>query len=105
MSEREQIRVGKRTISISNRAKILFPSDGITKGELIDYYIGVAPRMVPLVRDRPLTMERFPDGTEGERIMQKNAGKYFPEWIPRYEARKRDGSVTHVLAIDACWAR
>lgn len=98
---KEEIRVGRRTFAITNRNKVLFPEDGITKGELIEYYIAVAPRMVPLVRDRPLTMERYPDGIKGERIMQKNAGKYFPEWIPRFEASKKDGSVTHVLANDA----
>lgn len=100
-SPKEELRVGRRTISVTNRDKVLFPDDGITKGQLIDYYAAVAPKMVPLVRDRPLTMERFPDGIKGERIMQKNIGKYFPDWIPRYEAPKRDGSVIHVLANEA----
>jgi bifunctional non-homologous end joining protein LigD len=80
---------------------VLFPEDGITKGELIEYYSAIAPRMVPLVRDRPVTMERYPDGIGGERIMQKNIAKYFPDWIPRVDVRKKDGSVTHVLANDA----
>jgi bifunctional non-homologous end joining protein LigD len=98
---KEEFRVGRRVVAISNRNKVLFPEDEITKGELIEYYAAIAPRMVPLVRDRPLTMERYPDGIDGERIMQKNIAKYFPDWIPRVDVRKKDGSVTHVLANDA----
>lgn len=98
---KEEIRVGRRVVAISNRNKVLFPDDGITKGELIEYYAAIAPRLVPLVRDRPLTMERYPDGIDGERIMQKNIAKYFPDWIPRVDVPKKDGSVTHVLANDA----
>jgi bifunctional non-homologous end joining protein LigD len=99
--EKDQIRVGRRTVKISNRDKVLFPEDGITKGDLVEYYVAIAPRMVPLVRDRPLTMERYPDGITSERIFQKNIAKYFPDWVPRAEVPKKGGSVTHVLANDA----
>ncbi|MFY9587133.1 MAG: non-homologous end-joining DNA ligase [Actinomycetota bacterium] len=97
----EEIRVGNRRVAISRRDKVLFPDDGITKGDLVEFYAGIAPKMVPYTRDRPLTLERYPDGLRGERIFQKNASKYFPEWIPRGEVRKKDGAVTHVLANDA----
>lgn len=97
----EEIKVGNRRIAISRRDKVLFPDDGVTKGDLIEFYAAVAPKMVPYTRDRPLTLERYPDGLKGERIFQKNASKYFPDWIPRGEVRKKDGAVTHVLANDA----
>ncbi|MGH2728701.1 MAG: non-homologous end-joining DNA ligase [Actinomycetota bacterium] len=97
----DAIRVGRRSIPISNRNKVLFPDDGITKGDLIEYYVAIAPRMLPHVRNRPLTLERYPDGLAGERIMQKNASKYFPDWIPRAELPKKDGVVMHVVANDA----
>lgn len=97
----DEIRVGRRTVPISNRSKVLFPEDGITKGELVEYYAAIAALMVPHVRNRPLTMERYPDGITGHRIMQKNAPDYFPDWIPRARVGKRDGTVTHVLANDA----
>jgi bifunctional non-homologous end joining protein LigD len=100
-SATDEIRVGKRVVSISRRDKVLFPDDGITKGDLVEYYAGIAPKMVPYTRDRPLTLERYPDGLGRERIFQKNASKYFPDWIPRGEVRKKDGAVTHVLANDA----
>jgi bifunctional non-homologous end joining protein LigD len=97
---KDEIRAGRRTVKISNRDKVLFPEDGITKGDLVEYYVAIAPRMVPLVKDRPLTMERYPDGISSERIFQKNISKYFPDWIPRAEVPKKGGSVTHVLAND-----
>jgi bifunctional non-homologous end joining protein LigD len=97
----DAIRAGRRTVPVSNRNKVLFPSDGITKGDLIEYYAAIAPVMAPHVRDRPATLERYPDGTAGERIFQKNIAKYFPEWIPRAEVPKKGGTVTHVLANDA----
>jgi bifunctional non-homologous end joining protein LigD len=96
----DSVRAGKRNVTVTNRAKVLFPESGITKGDLIEYYVAVAPKMLPFVRERPLTMERFPDGIDGERIMQKNASKYFPDWIPRATVPKKAGSVQHVVAND-----
>ena len=101
MPPKESIRVGRRTIEISNRDKVLFPDDGITKGELIEYYRRIAPRVLPHLRDRPLTMERFPNGIEGERVFQKEAPKYFPEWIPRVRVPKEKGTVSHPMCQDA----
>jgi len=97
----EQVRVGRRVVPVSNRNKVLFPDDGVTKGDLIDYYVAIAPKMVPHVRNRPLTMERFPDGLAAQRIFQKNISAYFPSWIPRASVGKKKGTVTHVLANDA----
>jgi bifunctional non-homologous end joining protein LigD len=100
MKGAETIRVGKRTIPISNRDKVLFPQDGTTKGDLIDYYVAIAPMMLPYTRARPLTLERYPDGIDRGRVFQKNISKYFPDWIPRETVGKKGGAVTHVLAND-----
>src|SRR5438034_1403470 len=100
MKKTEPLRVGKRTIQVSNRDKVLFPQDGITKGDLIDYYIAIAPAMLPYTRARPLTLERYPDGIGSERVFQKNMPKYFPDWVARATVGKKGGSVTHVLAND-----
>jgi bifunctional non-homologous end joining protein LigD len=97
----DSIRVGRRTVPVSNRDKMLFPEDGISKGRLIDYYAAIAPAMVPHLRGRPLTMERFPEGLNGQRFFQKNASRYFPEWITRASMPKKDGSVDYVVANDA----
>ena len=98
MAEKETVRFGRRTFSLTNRDKVLFPEDGITKGDLIEYYAAIAPKMLPHVKDHPLTMERFPDGITGEGIMHKNIPKYFPDWVARSEQPKKGGTVTYVLA-------
>lgn len=101
MEAKETMRVGKRTFNVTNRDKVLFPEDGITKGDLIEYYAAIAPKMLPHVRNHPLTMQRFPDGIQAEGIMHKNIPKYFPDWVARSEQPKKGGTVTYVLANDA----
>jgi bifunctional non-homologous end joining protein LigD len=95
-----EIDAAGRTITISRADKLLF-ADGVTKADLARYYDSVAPVLLPHIADRPLTLERFPDGIDGERIMQKQAGKYFPAWIPRVVVPKKGGSVEHVRVADA----
>lgn len=80
---------------ISHPEKVLFPGDGITKGELAGYYEAIAPHMVPLVRARPVTMERFPSGIGEKGFMQKNVSRGFPEWLRRVEVPKKDGGVVN----------
>src|SRR5680860_1518667 len=75
------LKVGRRTIETSNEHKVLFPGDEVTKGELIAYYHQVASVMVPHLKGRPLTIQRFPDGIAKNGFYQKDASKYLPEWI------------------------
>ncbi|HEX6699959.1 MAG TPA: DNA ligase D [Gaiellaceae bacterium] len=72
-----------RSLKLSNLDKVFFPKEGITKGDLIEYYRAVAPVLVPHLRDRPFTMIRYPDGIEAEHFFQKDAPSHMPEWIPR----------------------
>ncbi len=74
--------VGGRELSFSNLDKVLWPQDGYTKGDLIAYYAGVARWLIPHLRDRPLTLERYPDGIEGQSFFEKQAPRYKPSWIP-----------------------
>jgi bifunctional non-homologous end joining protein LigD len=102
VSRTERIRVGRRTIEVTSPGKVLFPEDGITKAEVVDYYRRIARWILPHLRDRPVTMERFPDGIDGERIVQKAASDYFPDWIPRVKLPKRGGgSLEQPLCTDA----
>ena len=71
-------------IKLSNLDKVLFP-DGITKGQVIDYYEQVAPTMLPHIKDRPLNMERFPDGIQKKGFYHKEAPEYFPKYIDLVE--------------------
>ncbi|MBJ3811728.1 non-homologous end-joining DNA ligase [Streptomyces flavofungini] len=80
--------------------KKLFPQDGITKADLAEYYRRVAPRMLPELRDRPLMLERMPDGIDGDRFYQKEISDYFPDWIHRTTVPKEGGEVTHVVCDD-----
>jgi bifunctional non-homologous end joining protein LigD len=88
---------GRIAVELSNTAKVLFPDDGITKGDLVAYYQAVAGEMLPLLRDRPVAMTRFPDGITRSGIMQKNVPAYFPDWITRARIRKEDGSLRQVI--------
>lgn len=87
-------------VEIENRSKIFFPGCGITKGDLVDYYRRVAPAMLPHIRNRPVTMERFPDGIGREGFFQKEIPDYFPAWIERVTVPKKGGSITHPLCND-----
>jgi bifunctional non-homologous end joining protein LigD len=85
---------------ITHPEKVLFPDDGITKGELASYYEAIAPIMVPHIRARPVTMERYPAGIGEPGFMQKNVSKGFPEWLERAEVPKKGGTVRHPLVCD-----
>jgi len=92
-----EIAAGGITVPLSHPDKVLFPDDGITKEDLARYYADVADRMLPWLRDRPITMVRYPDGLGGQRFFQKNAPSYFPDWIHRAEVGKEGGQVEHVV--------
>jgi bifunctional non-homologous end joining protein LigD len=85
---------------ITHPEKVLFPDDGITKGELASYYEAVAAAMVPHIRARPVTMERYPAGIKAEGFFQKDVSKGFPEWLERVEVPKKGGTVHHPLIGD-----
>ncbi len=78
----------------------MFPDDGITKGDLAAYYEAVAPVMVPHVRGRPVTMERFHRGIGEPGFFQKNVTKGFPAWLERVAVPKKDGVVHHPIVTD-----
>jgi bifunctional non-homologous end joining protein LigD len=86
---------------ITHPDKVLFPDDGITKGELAAYYESVAPVMLPHLRGRPVTLERYPAGIGREGFWQKDVSRGFPEWLERVEVPKKGGAVRHPLANDA----
>lgn len=100
-SESSSQTINGHTFELTRPDKVLFPADEITKADLVDYYRRVADVMVPHLRGRPLMLQRFPDGIDGEDIVQKEAPSYFPEWVRRAEMAKQRGSVRHVVCDDA----
>ena len=101
MAARHAVEVDGRVIEIPRPEKVLFPNDGITKAELADYYLRVAPVMVPHLRGRPLMLQRFPDGIGAKGFYQKEASQHFPEWVRRVEVPKAGGTVRHPVCDDA----
>ncbi|MGH9969874.1 MAG: non-homologous end-joining DNA ligase [Pyrinomonadaceae bacterium] len=85
---------------ITHPEKVLFPGEGITKGELASYYEEIAPVMLPHIRRRPITMERFHLGIGHPGFFQKDVSKGFPEWLRRVEVPKQGGTVHHPIAND-----
>ena len=71
---------------------MLFPESGFTKGQLIDYYVRIAPVMLPHLRERPLTMKRFPDGVEGKSFFEKHMPSHAPDWVATVTVPSSDGT-------------
>ena len=86
---------------ITHPEKVLFPDDGITKGDLAASYEAVAPVLLPHIKNRPVTMERDPAGIDKKGFRQKDVSKGFHEWLQRVEVPKKDGVVRHALVTDA----
>jgi bifunctional non-homologous end joining protein LigD len=81
MSQKAQLDVEGKKLAVSNLNKVLYPKAGFTKGQVIDYYIRIAPALLPHLKDRPLTMKRYPNGVEGEFFYEKNCPSHRPKWV------------------------
>ena len=102
--ERVTTRVGSRTLSLSNLDKVLWPRDRYTKGDLIAYYEAVASYVVPHLQGRPLTLQRYPNGIEGETFFEKHVPRGLPDWVDRVTVPTPGGSrgqTTFVVCNDA----
>jgi bifunctional non-homologous end joining protein LigD len=81
MPDKAQLIVGGKKLAVSNLDKVLYPKVGFTKGQVIDYYVRIAPVLLPHLRDRPLTMKRYPNGVDGEFFYEKNCPSHRPKWV------------------------
>jgi bifunctional non-homologous end joining protein LigD len=77
----------EKTVKLTSPDRVLYPEDGITKGDLFEYYKQVGETIVPHLQDRPFTMKRYPHGITGETFFQKQAPKHLPSWIPTRQFR------------------
>lgn len=89
-------------IRLTNLDKLLFPQAGLSKGDVIDFYRAIAPRLLPHLWDRPITVERLPDGLAegGPRFWQKNTPDYYPDWIPRIELPTEKGQPVRYALVN-----
>jgi bifunctional non-homologous end joining protein LigD len=90
--------ISGRKIEVKNLEKVFFPDAKITKGNVVDYYARFADRMQPVLKERALTLRRFPDGIAGDGFFQKAAADYFPDWIKTVVLDKEDGTIEQVVA-------
>jgi bifunctional non-homologous end joining protein LigD len=87
-------------VKLSHLDKVMFPEEGLTKGDLIEHYRAVADRMLPQLRDRPLAAARYPDGLEGGSFFQQNAPAHTPSWVRTVTVRKEEGEISHIVCQD-----
>lgn len=93
------MKIGKYNIDISNKEKIMFPDSGITKGDLLDYYVEISDLILPHIKQRPLTLRRYPDGLRKKGFFQKEKPGYFTSWIHSAKLeRKEGGKIEMILA-------
>ncbi len=81
MPQKAELIIEDRKIQVSNLDKVLYPKAGFAKGQVIDYYIRIGPVLLPHLRDRPLTMKRYPDGVDGQFFYEKNCPSHRPKWV------------------------
>ena len=88
-----ELTVGRRRVRVTHPERVLFPGDGVTKGDLAEYYAAIGDAIVPHLRDRPFTLKRYPYGIRGQPYFAKQAPKGKPPWIPtrRFRTWPREG--------------
>jgi bifunctional non-homologous end joining protein LigD len=80
-ARRVSVDVEGHELSLSNLDKVMYPETGFTKGQVIDYYTRIAPAVLPHLRDRPLTLKRYPNGVEGGHFYEKQCPSHAPDWV------------------------
>jgi bifunctional non-homologous end joining protein LigD len=97
----ELLRIGRRQVRITHPDRVVFPSVGLTKLDLVRHYERVAALMLPYVHDRALALQAYPGGVDEPGYFMKAVPRYFPDWVKRATVPKKGGTITHVLAQDA----
>jgi bifunctional non-homologous end joining protein LigD len=97
---RVEVEVEGRTLSLSNLDKVMYPIAGFTKGQVIEYYTRVAPVLLPHLRDRPLTLKRYPNGVGGSYFYEKQCPEHRPEWVETAQVRMESKDINFCLCND-----
>ncbi|TLD72526.1 ATP-dependent DNA ligase [Phragmitibacter flavus] len=99
-ARKSTIEVENRTLEVSNLDKIYYPKTKFTKGQMIDYYVKIAPVLLPHLKSRAITLKRYPDGVEGEFFYEKQCPSHAPKWIKTTKVKKSDGEVINYCVIN-----
>lgn len=101
MTNKTLVSVGSHKLALTNLDKVLWPSDGITKGDLVQYFAEIAPYMLPYLADRPLVFTRFPDGISSKAFYQKEGPRPTPDWVRTHPVFHKDaGRTVHYILAD-----
>jgi len=102
MSQKTELEVAGRKLLVSNLEKVLYPQAGFTKSQVIDYYIRIAPVLLPHLKKRPITMKRYPDGVEGFFFYEKQCPPHRPDWVKtaRVSASREEGYIDYCVIDD-----
>jgi len=102
MPGKQHVEVDGRKLTISNVEKVYYPTSGYTKGEVLSFYSAIADTILPHLRDRPLTLKRYPEGIAGEHFYEKNAPKHKPDWVKTFAVPRSEGgsAIHYVLCND-----
>src|SRR5688572_2593091 len=102
MAKKAELEVDGRMLAVSNLDKVLYPEVGFTKAQVIDYYIRIAPVLLPHLKDRPITLKRYPDGVEGFFFYEKQCPSHRPKWVKtiRVAASRDTGHIDYCLMND-----
>ena len=98
--KKQEIEIEGRKVALTNLDKVLFPS-GFTKGQVIDFYVRISDYLLPHLKDRPITLKRYPDGVGAPHFYEKDAPRYTPDWIRTFNVPRRSGeAVIRYIVID-----
>jgi bifunctional non-homologous end joining protein LigD len=102
MSKKTELKVGGRTMMVSNIDKVLYPEVGFTKGEVIDYYFRIAPVLLPHLKARPITLKRYPDGVNGFFFYEKQCPSHRPKWVKTttVTSQRKEGKIDYCVMND-----
>jgi bifunctional non-homologous end joining protein LigD len=102
MSKKVDIEVAGKKVTVSNLDKVLYPAAGFTKGQVIDYYIRIAPVLLPHLKNRPITLKRYPDGVDGFFFYEKQCPSHRPDWVKTTEvpSQREEGKIDYCLMND-----
>jgi bifunctional non-homologous end joining protein LigD len=95
------IKVGRRAVPVSNPDKVLYPGAGFTKGQVIDYYVRVAPVLMPHLKGRPLTLKRYPNGVDGIFFYEKMCPSHRPDWVETTRVKTTNRQIDFCVVNDA----
>jgi len=98
----DRLQIDGHEVPVTNLDKVLYPENGFTKAQVLDYYIRVSQYLLPHFQDRPVTLQRFPDGVRGHAFYEKQAPKYTPEWVKTFPVPRRAGGtdIQYILIND-----